>query len=93
MDLEKFKENSEDQGKNYLHDFVLIESAIKKDGNISYYELADTWRSGKRHLRIITRSFIKNGKAYTVGFTAGAETYDSYKKVAEEIINSFRLTQ
>ena len=90
VDLEKYKANNEDELKSHLHDFVLIESVIRKDSNISYYKYAYTFRKGKRHVRMFARSFIKSGKLYLASFTGETETYDSYKKIAEEIINSFR---
>lgn len=90
MDLDKIKKENEDALKKYCHDFVLMESVIKKDGDISYYEYAYTSTKGRRHLIQFGRCFIKNSKQYLALFTGGKETYDNYKKIAENIINSFR---
>jgi serine/threonine-protein kinase len=91
IDLEKYKLITDKQLENAALDAKVSESEIVKAGNESFYRTTYAMTQGKLKLKISSKCFIKNDKAFLVTFTSEIEKYDSYKKIGEEILNTFRL--
>jgi hypothetical protein len=48
---------------------------------------------GKFRVKITSVCFIQNEKAYLSTFTAEVDKYDAYKKIAEQILASFKVSR
>jgi hypothetical protein len=91
IDLEKYKLITDNQLANAALDAKVSESEIVKTGSESFYRTTYAMTQGKLRLKISSKCFIKNDKAFLVTFTSEIEKYDSYKKIGDEILNTFRL--
>lgn len=89
INLKAYKEITDKQLAQMFADSKVEESAIINEGDKQYYRVAYGMTQQKRNIKIISRCYIKNEKAYLVTYTALADTYEQYKKVAEEILHSF----
>jgi hypothetical protein len=48
-------------------------------------------KQGNQNLRIVSRCYIKNEKAYLLTFSAAIAAYQAYQKTGEAILASFVL--
>lgn len=88
IDLKAYKKISDDQFAQ-VQDGKVEESAIIKAGTKEYFRATYSMTQQNIHLRVTSICYIKNEKAYLLTYTALANTYEQYKKVAEEILYSF----
>lgn len=93
IDLEKYKQITDKQVADLATDGKIFESSILKTGKGEFYRIIYTMTQGKFRIKITSLCFINNDKAYLVTFSSELDKYDKYKKVAEEILNSFSLTK
>jgi len=91
IDLEKHKQITDKQLESVGIDAKVSESAIQKNGNESFYRTTYVIAQGKLKLKISSKCFIKNDKAFLITFTSEVDKYDNYQKIGEEILNTFRL--
>lgn len=93
IDLEKYKQITDNQINQFATDPKVFESTIIKTNNNEYFRIVYAMTQGKARLKITTICFIKNDKAYLITFTTGFDKYELSKKVGEEILSSFCLTK
>jgi hypothetical protein len=91
IDLEKYKQITDKQLTDMATDGQVFESAIVKTEKMEYFKTTYAMTQGKLRLKITSICFIKDDKAYLVTLSSEFDKYDSYKKVGEEILNSFSL--
>ena len=92
VSLEQYKQVTEKQMVALMNDAKIIESAVIKTGNKEYYKVLFTMTQGTFKLKTTAICFIKKGKAYLATFSAEAAKYEQYKKITDEILSSFSLT-
>jgi hypothetical protein len=92
IDLEKYKQITEQQITTIMTDGKVFESSIVKTNKNNYFKIVYAMTQNERRLKFISVCFIKDDKAYLATFTCELDKYDSYKKIGEEILNSFSLT-
>ncbi len=88
IDLKAYKEITDNQFTQ-VPDGKVYESAIINAGNKAYYRASYAMTQQNLQLRATSICYIKNEKAYLVTYTALADTYEQYKKIAEEMLASF----
>ncbi|MBP6387149.1 MAG: hypothetical protein KA313_11265 [Pseudarcicella sp.] len=93
IDLEKFKQISDNQVLKLTNNSEVIESVIIKEKNKEYFKLKYIMTQGVFRLIITSICYIKDEKAYLLTFTCESEKYDQYEKVANEMLNSFCLIE
>ena len=93
IDLEKYKQVTDKQLAEMATDCKVFESSIIKTDDKEYFKTTYAMTQGKFRLKITSICFIKTGKAYLATFSSELDKYDKYKKVGEEILNSFCLTK
>jgi hypothetical protein len=93
IDLEKYKQITDKQLTDMVTDCKVFESSIIKTDNKEYFKVIYAMTQGKFRLKITSLCFIKNNKAYLTTFSSEFDKYDAYKKVGEEILNSFSFTK
>lgn len=87
--LEDYKEITEKQIREMVVDGKIFESTIRKTEEVDYYLVTYEMTQQKTRLKITSKCFIKNEKAYLATFTTEFDKYDQYKKTGEAMINSF----
>jgi hypothetical protein len=91
IDLEKYKQITDQQLSTIPASIKVFESSIINKGNNEYYKADYEMTQGKLRLRINSICLIYNEKAYLLTFSAEFDKFDSYKKIGDEILNSFSL--
>jgi hypothetical protein len=91
IDLEKYKQITEQQLANMATDSKVFESSIIKTDKRNYYKIVYAMTQGKFRLKISSVCFINNNKAYLATFSSEIDIYDNYQKVADDILGSFNL--
>jgi hypothetical protein len=91
VDIVKYKEITDKQlidlGTNAkVYESVVDTSVSTPEYRVSYMMIQQGYR-----LRIISKCFIKDDKAYLVTFTAEFDKFDKYKAEAKKIIETFEL--
>jgi hypothetical protein len=92
IDLEKYKQITEQEIATMVADGKVIESFIVKNSKNNFFKIVYTMTQNTRRQKIISVCFIKDNKAYLATFTSELDKYDAYKKIGDEILNSFSLT-
>ena len=93
INIEKYKEITDKQFAEMAPDCNVLESSIIKTNEKEYFKTTYSMTQSIFRLKITSICFIKNSKAYLVTFSAEFDKYEQYKKVGEEIINSFLFTK
>jgi len=93
INLENYKTITDKQLTDFATDPTIFESVIKTINDKEYFRIVYVMTQGKSRLKITSICFIKNDKAYLITFTTELEKYEMYKKIGEEILNSFYLTK
>ena len=91
IDLAKYKEITDKQLADFGTNGKLYESVIDNTGNIPVYRISYMMVQQGFRLRIISKCFIKNQKAYLVTFTSEFEKFDKYESEAKQIIETFEV--
>lgn len=89
IDLEKYKQITDNQLTEMVTDCEVFESSIVKTDDNEYFKTTYAMTQGKFRLKITSICYIINDKAYLLTFSSEFDKYDSYKKVGEEILQSF----
>ncbi|MES2555021.1 MAG: PsbP-related protein [Bacteroidota bacterium] len=91
LDLEKYTAISEEQIMEGMENAEMISSERTKKHGETAQQIIYTASYGKRKLKFEQYYWIKNSKAFILTMTCEADQFDTYKKVGEEILESFRL--
>lgn len=70
---------------------INVRRTIVKKENQEYFKVTYTMIQMTLKLKITSICFIKNNKAYLVTLSAEFDKYEQYKKIGEDILNSFRF--
>jgi len=87
--LNAYMDNTETQLEEYITDLKMLEDKRVTIGNDEYHQLVYKGTSGKRKLIFEQRFWVRSKFAYVLTFTSQESTYDSYRKAAEEIMDTF----
>lgn len=93
IDLQKYKEITDKQINQTLNGVKVLQSSIVKKDSNAYFQILYTMIQGKLKLKITSICYINDGKAYLVTFSSEVAKYLKYKKVADEILNSFLIVK
>ncbi|HUR31878.1 MAG TPA: PsbP-related protein [Saprospiraceae bacterium] len=91
INLEKYKQITEEQITTLATDGKIIESAIVMIGNEESFRFMYTMTQGIFKLKISSVCLIHNDQAYLITFTGEVDQFDDYKSIGEQILNSFAL--
>lgn len=89
--LSRIGKETENQIKNIVTDFKIIESKLDSTNSIQYYTVKYSGRQGKFLLTMIQRYYLKNEVGYTLTFAVKNEKEADYISIAEKIFISFNL--
>jgi hypothetical protein len=90
VDLLQYKQITDEQLAS-LPGTTVFQSEIAGTKNAAYYVVNYTMKQGNQNLRIVSRCYIKNEKAYLLTFSAAIAAYQAYQKTGEAILASFVL--
>ena len=93
INLSRYKEITDKQIRDFASDGEILESSIVRKNNQEFYRITYTMSQGQFRVKITSVCFIQNEKAYLSTFSAEVDKYDSYKKIAEHILNSFKVSR
>jgi hypothetical protein len=93
INLSQYKEITDKQVKDFASDGEILESSILRKNNQEFYRITYTMSQGKFRVKITSVCFIQNEKAYLSTFSAEVDKYDAYKKTAEQILTSFKVSR
>jgi len=93
INLEKYKQITEEQLSGMATDGKVFESSIVKTAKNSFYKIVYAMTQGKLRLKISSICFINKDKAYLATFTSEIDKYDSYQKIANDILSTFSITK
>jgi hypothetical protein len=93
IDLEKYKQITEQQIATLATDGKIVESAIVRTTEGEHFRIIYTMTQGMFKLTTTSVCFIRDEKAYLVTFSSETAQYEHYKKTGEEILASFTLTR
>ena len=91
INLNSYKEITENQIKQLGTNGGLIKSTISKTDKGDRYNIEYTMTLQNSDLHIISICYIKNEIAYLVTLTTKPETFDKYKALGVDILESFEL--
>ncbi len=89
LDLNEYAKISEGQIKKLVTNSTLIESKRIINGSNEYHRVIYSGDQGIFHLKYEQFFWVKNEKAYILTLTCEQEKFSDFKKVGEEILNSF----
>ncbi|MFK8060610.1 MAG: PsbP-related protein [Polaribacter sp.] len=90
IDLNKYVSISKQQLLSIPKGEILESKRVKKK-DVEYHSIVFNGYLEKRNLKIKQYYILKSGKAYVLTFTAIEKEYDLYIKIADKILNSFKL--
>ncbi len=93
IDLAKYKKITDDQLKDLGAAVKVYESVVEKSKSGKYYRISYEMTQGLNHMRVQSKCFIKNEKAYLVTFTAAFDQYEKYAAAGTAMVNSFSLVE
>ena len=91
MDLEKYVEVSTEQVQTLITDGDVTESERRKSNGKDFHRILYSGKQGIFHLMFEQYYWVIENKAYVLTFTCEEDTYDEYKKIGEQILNSFEF--
>jgi hypothetical protein len=91
IDLSQYKQITDKQVTDLATDSKIFESSIVKTNKGEFFRITYAMTQGKFRLKLTTVCFISNDKAHLATFSAELDKYDNYKKIGEQILNSFSL--
>ncbi|MCC7030221.1 MAG: hypothetical protein IT257_07945 [Chitinophagaceae bacterium] len=92
IDLQKYKEITEQQLKELGGESKIYQSAILTKDQLSHFRMDYQMTQENRTLRFTAMCYIKDEKAYLLTFTSSVEDYEKFKNAGESILKSFALT-
>ncbi|HCF63655.1 MAG TPA: PsbP-related protein [Ferruginibacter sp.] len=93
IDLEKYKEITDDQFKMLGEDCTVVESAVHTAGPTSFYKTVYSIRQENDIIHALSVCYIQDNKAYLLTFTAIGNSITRWKDIAEKTMLSFKLFQ
>jgi hypothetical protein len=93
INLDKYKQITENQLNTMVTDCKVFESTILKSSEKDLYKVVYAMTQGKFRLKITSFCYIKNEKAYLTTFSSELSKYEQFRDVAEKILNSFLITE
>lgn len=91
IDLETYKQLTEQQITDLATDGKIIQSAIVKKDKGESFRITYSMTQGVFKLMITSVCYIHDEQAYLVTFTSEIDHVDQYKIIGEKILDSFRL--
>ena len=91
INLDKFVEITENQLKTFMTNGKLIESKRIKFDHSEFQKFVFSGTQGIFHLKFEQYDWVKNNKAYILTLSCETNQFERYKKVGEEIMNSFKI--
>ncbi len=91
MDLAKYRAFTDDQLKRISRSIEIYESVLDDTGDKQFYFVSYAMTQGQYRMRIMTKCFIANNKAYLATFTCELNKFEQYSAVASDILKSFKL--
>ncbi|MEZ5172105.1 MAG: hypothetical protein R2850_00980 [Bacteroidia bacterium] len=91
IDLKKFTEISVKQVKSMVGEDALTENEFYQTDAGPYHKLVYNGKIGMLDLTTIQHFFVRNEKAYIITFSIKKNETDSYKNLAEQVMNTFRI--
>ncbi|HZV68597.1 MAG TPA: hypothetical protein VFG10_03605 [Saprospiraceae bacterium] len=91
IDLEKYKQITDQQINTLATDGKILESSIVKTDAKEAFRITYTMTQGTFSLKITSECQIHNDQAYLITFTTEAGQYELYKVTGEQILASFAL--
>jgi len=89
IDIQKYKEISEQQIKVMFSDGKLLESKVVDNNGREEYRLSYEFSQGIFKLKVSAICFIKNDMAYLATFTSEMSKFERYQEVANKMLVSF----
>lgn len=89
IDIQKYKEISEQQIKMMFSDGKMEESKVVNSNGREEYHLAYEFSQGVYRLKVLAICFINNDNAYLATFTSEASKFERYRPTAEKMLESF----
>ena len=89
IDIQKYKEISEQQIKVMFSDGKMEESKVVNANGREEYHLSYEFSQGIFRLKVLAICFIKNDNAYLATFTSEASKFDRYRPTAEKMLETF----
>jgi hypothetical protein len=89
IDLDKFATISEEQVRTVAVNGVLLESSRMEDGQYPHQHLVYTSDQNNYHLTTEQYYWVQGQQAYILTLSCEQDKYDAYKRVGEQILNSF----
>ncbi len=89
INLEQFKDLTEDQLGQYMPDYVMINKEIVKENGKDCLHLEYQASQNNTKKRYLQRTYIYSGKVYVVTFIAEDIIYKEYSETADKILDSF----
>ncbi len=91
--LDEYASLSENQIKKLITQSNIISNQKKTDKKIPYYEIIYTGKQGQLKLKWKQRYWINHNKAYILTFTSEQDRYDIYITLADQIFETFVLSE
>jgi hypothetical protein len=91
INLDKYVQISEGQISTMLTNGKLIESSRQNENNSEFHKFIYTADQGIYKLKTEQYCWVKNEKAYILTLSCEIDQYEKYKKIGEQILNSFKL--
>jgi hypothetical protein len=91
IDLQKYKEITEQQLKELGGESKIYQSAILTQDKMPHFRMDYEMTQEGRTLRFTAMCYIKNEQAYLLTFTASLADYEKFKNAGESILKSFVL--
>ncbi|HJS53947.1 MAG TPA: hypothetical protein VJ765_05365 [Chitinophagaceae bacterium] len=93
IDLEKYKQITEKQITELATDGEIIQSSIMKNATGEYFKIIYTMSQGKFKIKIVSVCVMEGDKAYLATFSSELDKYEKFRKIGEQILNSFIVTK
>ena len=91
INLDKYVQISEGQISTMLTNGKLIESSRQNENNSEFHKFIYTVDQGIYKLKTEQYCWVKNEKAYILTLSCEIDQFEKYKKIGEQILNSFKL--
>ena len=91
MDLETYKNISEEQIKTMMTGSEIYESVLAKKDTSTFYRIDYLMPQGEMKIRVTSICYIRNEKAYLLTFASRSEEFDDFKNTARKIMESFQM--
>jgi hypothetical protein len=93
LSLDHYAQSSINQVRNFINNFILIESKKMKTNTNEYYQLVYKGDQGVLKLIFTQKIWVKGNKAYILTFTSEQNKYSNYKENGVNIFKSFAFKQ